>query len=44
MIDLYIETCDRHKDFREYLGYECCEEKIRRGADKIFKYLYVPEL
>ena len=27
-----------------YLGYECCEEKIRRGADKIFKYLYVPEL
>lgn len=42
--NIFLEYSINSKINIAYLGYECCEEKIRRGADKIFKYLYVPEL
>ena len=45
LIIFFLEYSINSKINIAYLGYECCEEKIRRGeADKIFKYLYVPEL
>ena len=42
--NIFLEYSINSKINIAYLGYECCEEKICRGADKIFKYLYVPEL
>ncbi len=42
--NIFIEKSISYGAKRAYIGYECCDEKMRRGAIPLFKYLHVPTM
>lgn len=42
--NVFIERSILSGAKRAYIGYECCQEKMRRGAIPLVKYLYVPAM
>ena len=42
--NIFIERCILWGVKKAYIGYECCEEKKRRGAIPLKRFLYVPSI